>query len=62
MILGTLSYNEESEEGEIEIAWENMPDGVMCLDTLGDWIAELTKAYNREMHHAFMNTSTRDDK
>ena len=62
MILGTLSYNEAKEEGEIEIAWENMPEGVVGLDILSDWIAELTKAYNRELNHVFTKKLTGDNK
>ena len=58
MILGTLSYNEESEEGEIELDWMNMPEGVVGLDTLSDWIADLTKIYNRELNHVFTNKLT----
>lgn len=53
MILGTLSYNENSEEGEIELDWTNMPEGVVGLDVLSDWIADLTKIYNRELNHVF---------
>ena len=53
MILGTLSYNENSEEGDIELDWTNMPEGVVGLDVLSDWIADLTKIYNRELHHVF---------
>lgn len=48
MKLGTLHYNTRSEEGEVK--WEptldlTRPD-VGMLDTLGDWIAILTIAYN----------------
>ena len=53
MILGTLSYNENSEEGEIELDWKNMPEGVVGLDVLSDWIADLTKICNRELNHVF---------
>lgn len=53
MILGTLSYNENSEEGDIELDWKNMPEGVVGLDVLSDWIADLTKIYNRELNHVF---------
>lgn len=53
MILGTLSYNENSEEGDIELDWKNMPEGVVGLDILSDWIADLTKIYNRELNHVF---------
>ena len=55
MILGTLLYNEQTEEGDIELDWINMPEGVVGLDTLSDWIADLTKIYNRELNHVFTN-------
>lgn len=47
MKLGSLNYNTRSEEGEVK--WHvgvdlTKPDVVM-LDTLGDWIAILTLAY-----------------
>jgi hypothetical protein len=58
MILGTLSYNEQTEEGDIELDWVNMPEGVVGLDTLSDWIADLTKIYNRELNHVFTNKLT----
>ena len=53
MKLGTLKYNEQTEEGEIQIDWTIMPDGVVGLDILSDWIADLTKAYNRELNNTF---------
>jgi hypothetical protein len=58
MILGTLLYNEQTEEGDIELDWINMPEGVVGLDTLSDWIADLTKIYNRELNHVFTNKLT----
>jgi hypothetical protein len=53
MELGKLIYNKNSEEGEIKLDWGNMPEGVVGLDILSDWIAELTKVYNRELNHVF---------
>lgn len=53
MKLGTLKYNTKSEEGEIDIDWTAMPEGVVGLDILSDWIADLTKIYNRELNQAF---------
>jgi hypothetical protein len=53
MELGKLIYNENSEEGEIKLDWGNMPEDVVGLDILSDWIAELTKVYNRELNHVF---------
>jgi len=53
MQLGKLIYNENSEEGEVKLDWDNLPDNVVGLDILSDWITELTKVYNREVHHVF---------
>lgn len=47
MKLGTLTYNQRSEEGEVKWGKDvnlTEPDVVM-LDILGDWIAILTVAY-----------------
>lgn len=51
--LGTLIYNTKTEEGEIKIDWINLPKGVVGLDILSDWIADLTKIYNRELNSVF---------
>ena len=51
MLLGKLTYNKGSEEGEVKIDWEKMPEDVVGLDILSDWIADLTKIYNREVNH-----------
>jgi hypothetical protein len=53
MLLGKLTYNKGSEEGEVKIDWEKMPEDVVGLDILSDWIADLTKIYNRELNHVF---------
>ena len=53
MQIGKLIYNKNSEEGEIKLDWDNLPEGVVGLDLLSDWIAELTKVYNRELNHVF---------
>lgn len=53
MELGKLIYNKRSEEGEVKLDWDNLPEGVVGLDILSDWIAELTKVYNRELNHVF---------
>jgi RND family efflux transporter MFP subunit len=48
MKLGTLHYDNKSEEGVVE--WDPVVDltkpSVVMLDILGDWIADLTTAYN----------------
>jgi hypothetical protein len=48
MKLGTLHYDNKSEEGVVK--WDFVVDltkpDVVMLDILGDWIADLTTAYN----------------
>jgi len=51
--LGSLIYNTKTEEGEVKIDWERLPQDVVGLDILSDWIAELTKVYNRELNSVF---------
>lgn len=53
MLIGKLSYNEKTEEGEVKLDWAKLPEGVVGLDILSDWIADLTKIYNRELNHVF---------
>jgi hypothetical protein len=45
MQLGKLEYSRSKEEGVVKIDWEVMPDDVIMLDILQDWIAELTDIY-----------------
>jgi hypothetical protein len=48
MKLGTLHYSKRKEEGVVKLGPTvdlTVPDVVM-LDILGDWIADLTTAYN----------------
>ena len=53
MKLGSLNYNTKTEEGEVKIDWIQMPEDVVGLDLLSDWIADLTKIYNRELNNVF---------
>jgi len=53
MKLGSLKYNTKTEEGEVKIDWIQMPEDVVGLDLLSDWIADLTKIYNRELNNVF---------
>jgi len=51
MTLGKLTYDRNLGEGAAEVMWTKMPDDhVISLDILSDWIADLTKIYNRELH------------
>jgi hypothetical protein len=50
MLVGTLLYLLGVEEGRVKINWSNMPEGVMGLDVLKDWIHELEEIY--EAKHA----------
>ena len=38
MKLGSLKYNTKTEEGEVKIDWTQMPEDVVGLDLLSDWI------------------------
>ena len=48
MKIGEIGYNSIKEEGYIKIDWVMMPDGVVMLDTLQDWIVELQGIYDEK--------------
>ena len=50
---GKLIYDPHSEEGMIEIDWVNMPDDVMGLDIISDWLYDLNKLYHSEVSRLF---------
>lgn len=62
MRLGSLNYNSRSEEGEVK--WEPTMDltrpDVTMLDTLSDWIAILTIAYNDLCQITFPETEEQE--
>ena len=45
MKLGSLQYSLSAEEGRIKINWDKMPEGVVLLDVLQDWICDLEDIY-----------------
>ena len=63
MRLGSLNYNPRSEEGEVK--WEPTMDltrpDVGMLDTLADWIAILTVAYNDLCQITFPETEEQEE-
>ena len=51
MRLGTLHYDTRKEEGVVRL--EGLPPDVVSLDTLKDWIGQLTDEYNRMLEEVF---------
>lgn len=45
MRMGVLRYRAELGEADVRIAWKSMPDDVVMLDILQDWICELEYIY-----------------
>lgn len=45
MRMGVLRYRAELGEADVRIAWKSMPDNVVMLDILRDWICELEYIY-----------------
>jgi len=48
MKIGEIGYNSIKEEGYVKIDWVMMPDGVVMLDTLQDWIVALQIIYDEK--------------
>lgn len=53
MKLGKLEYYANAEEGRVKIKWNLMPDGVVMLDILRDWIVELEGIYEVKRNEVF---------
>lgn len=53
MKLGKLEYSASAEEGRVKINWKVMPDGVVMLDILQDWITELEGIYEVKRNEVF---------
>lgn len=53
MKLGKLEYSNSREEGFVKINWNDMPDGVVMLDILKDWIVELEGIYETKRVEVF---------
>ena len=53
MKLGKLEYSPTKEEGCVRINWKIMPDNVVGLDILKDWIVELEGIYETKRQEVF---------
>jgi hypothetical protein len=53
MKLGTLQYSLSTEEGRVKINWNTMPEGVVLLDVLQDWICDLEGIYESKRREVF---------
>ena len=53
MKLGSLEYRVSSEEGMIKINWDKMPDNIVMLDILQDWIGDLEGIYEVKHKEVF---------
>jgi hypothetical protein len=53
MKLGTLQYSLSTEEGRVKINWKTMPEGVVLLDVLQDWICDLEGIYESKRQEVF---------
>jgi hypothetical protein len=53
MKLGSLQYSLSTEEGRIKINWNKMPEGVVLLDVLQDWICDLEGIYETKKEEVF---------
>jgi hypothetical protein len=53
MKMGKLEYFANSEEGRVKINWKDMPDGVVMLDILKDWITDLEGVYETKRNEVF---------
>jgi len=53
MKLGKLEYSIISGEGRVIVFWRDMPNDVMMLDILKDWITELEGIYEVKRNEVF---------
>ena len=58
MRMGVLRYIAAKGEADVRIAWKDMPDGVVMLDILKDWICELEYIYERKNREVFERKQT----
>lgn len=52
-LMGSLEYDETTEEGVINIDWDELPSNVVGLDILSDWILGLTDIYNLKVKEVY---------
>jgi len=53
MKLGSLQYSLSTEEGRIKINWNKMPEDIVLLDVLQDWICDLEGIYETKREEVF---------
>ena len=53
MKMGKLEYSPNRGEGGVKINWKDMPDSVVMLDILKDWIVELEDIYEVKRNEVF---------
>ena len=53
MKLGSLEYQLSGEEGVVKLDWSKMPEGVVLLDVLQDWIGYLNDIYQAKHKEVF---------
>ena len=53
MKLGSLEYIPSIEEGRVKINWNKMPESVVLLDVLQDWICDLEGIYETKREEIF---------
>lgn len=59
MKLGKLEYSPNTEEGCVKINWKVMPNNVVMLDILRDWIVELEGIYEEKRNEVFNKGETK---
>lgn len=59
MKMGKLEYSPNRGEGCVKINWKDMPDDVMMLDILKDWIVELEGVYEVKRNEVFKQGETK---
>jgi hypothetical protein len=60
-VYGQLIYDPHSEEGLVKIDWEVLPQNVVGLDILSDWISDLHKSYHSELTRLSLKGKEEDD-
>ena len=60
-VYGQLIYDPHSEEGLVKIDWEVLPQNVVGLDILSDWISDLHKSYHSELTRLSLKSKEEDD-
>jgi hypothetical protein len=52
-LMGSLEYDEATEEGVVDIDWDKLPGNMVGLDILSDWILGLTDIYNLKVKEVY---------